>query len=198
MSIPTRLLRPIVAEYVEKQTEDDPREALALRAGVSRSLVDKLLSPAAPSDYVEFPAADRLICAMGNVFVWYLGELGEVYWKARIRETKAMSPICEARGCGNPVPPKTHTGGKPRRFCSTQCAKRTWDRNKDGTKRTIEEARYDKCPHGHDRSPENTGYYKGSPYCRVCDRERKKNNLEYRKRDAERKRLKREAARQAA
>ncbi|MFI5401345.1 MAG: hypothetical protein ACHQ1G_00185 [Planctomycetota bacterium] len=33
-------------------------------------------------------------------------------------------PRCAIDGCGNPVPPRTKSGGKPKLYCSTTCAAR--------------------------------------------------------------------------
>lgn len=69
---------------------------------------------------------------------------------------------CAAAGCSELFFPKT----KRRRYCSERCYKRQWWRDKNGA-RGLESRRFDACPHGHDRSPENY-FPKGSHRCRLC------------------------------
>lgn len=181
MSVPTAPLLPHIERYLLSNPEMG-HKGLAERAGCDEAVIRRIIDGI--TKRVEFPTADRIVCALGDPCVWY-HDYGDLYWKHPLPEVKKGESRCAHKGCMNPVPPKTHNGGRPRRFCSKNCQMREWERlhprtdrpHKSGEQRSIASRRYSKCPQGHDRSPENTGHYKTKKgtvtiYCRVCQREK--------------------------
>lgn len=183
MSIPVALLQPYVAEFVAPTLTNDDRlpglTTLAEKTCLSYDTVQRLWSGAV--DSVSFEVADRILCAINAVQAWHRpGPLSEIYATRDLLEVNAggfqtgpPSDRCQRHGCSNKLPPVTHRGGQPRKYCSTKC--RVSAANKRN--RPEPQGRYsnhnDVCPSGHDWSPENIYITPaGHRQCRVCTRER--------------------------
>mgnify|MGYP001407000648 CR=1 FL=1 len=177
MSIPVPLIAPYVKEWVG---DDESRvSTLSVKATVDEALIWRVLSGTAKA--VGFNIADRLLCATGCVTAWHTGRLGEVYWKHPLPgkidkggKPKTL-PVCARVGCSNTPPPSKPRGGR-RIYCSRPCLMsaardRRRERQTGNPVRTKKNRRYDKCPRGHDRSPENVSFDKrGKIGCRECHR----------------------------
>lgn len=213
--VPAERIVPLLREYIAKHTppedaEEDvagtdkkknrkktllPETALAHQAGVAGRHVRRLLNE--EQQYLRFDTADRLICAMGIPFVWRLprreGGLVDIYLSIEFEgEARVPTNRCARGGCSNTFDPSPTgyrgvAGGKRRLYCSPACQSAQSKREGSGH-RTLGGKRYDTCPQGHDRSPENTIEYvkKSGPKagyverkCRLCALEKQR---EYRAR----------------
>jgi hypothetical protein len=103
--VPTEPIRKLVENYLKDMNGDgeyktdgrDPSqmEALAKRAGVSyddlRRLVGKLESPGNPRrQQMFFDTADKLVCAMNMVDVWW-GDLKDIYYGVELRDRPSVT-----------------------------------------------------------------------------------------------------------
>ena len=193
MSVPGELLMPFVAEFVgESPTMNGELPGLlvlAEKTALSYDTIQELRTGKAGQ--VSFEVADRVLCATNAVQAWHSpGPLRDIYLTHTLSEVKPPSDRCQRKGCSSKIPPKTWSGGQPRKYCSRTCrdaASRTRLRDK------IRKGRYsnplDKCVNGHDWSPENTYISPGGKrLCRPCMRKAQK--LRRRKRRLERERAK--------
>ena len=196
--IPTAPIRPFIENYLETCDSESPLLTLATATGLGERRLYGILYE---QDELEFDTADRLICHI-DVNIWRR-ELPDLYYGVdlsspsrprRSRKTRR----CECPGCSNEFTPEPR-GAHQAKFCSPTCKVKAYR-----ARRRIREerparygTRYDRCPNGHDRSPENIGTKRnGGQYCKACSREKMKAKMQdpaYR----EQTRLK-EAARRAA
>lgn len=134
------------------------------------------------NDEIPFGLADIIITKLGLEHIWRTRSLQRIYYRANLEGNNGMQRVrvvepgfhrCERDGCANIFPENPR--GRPKRFCSKRCRDTVGlRRRRDARSQTSR--RYDTCPAGHDRSPENTYTYvnsKGYPSlrCRVCTRE---------------------------
>lgn len=126
---------------------------------------------------VPFDFADQVLCLLGLQHLWW-GELAGIYYSVDLRRPSYTRPVpkdkirCAAEGCSEIFIPKR----KDHRFCCQRCLRAQWHRDNKGHK-TLLNKRTDKCPKGHDRSPENVVYEKNyngvmALRCRACKREK--------------------------
>lgn len=132
-------------------------------------------------EWMEFNVADQLLCLLGLQLCWY-EELEDIYYAVNLR-TRPISRTtpkgerrCERDGCSAVFAPTMPW----QRFCSQQCQRAQWRNEHSEGARTMKSRRYDQCPQGHDRSPENTQWIldkrsgKLKPRCRVCFNEHRR------------------------
>ena len=120
--------------------------------------------------WIPFWLADALLCKLRLANLWrselehiYLGvnltdELGNQY----LRPTEKGWRRCARGGCVKVFPLRDPEGGKGsyhpnRRYCSDGCAA-TDAKHQRGARSQLSR-RFDQCPSGHDRSPENVYEY---------------------------------------
>lgn len=129
-------------------------------------------------EVVPFDFADKVLCLLGLFNLWW-GPLSEIYYSVILEDRKNFRTVpkdhrrCKAAGCTN-IFPRKRANRFEKEFCSTQCQKNHWLREQRNSP-TMKAKRMDKCPKGHDRSPENVYQPPGnrSIQCRVCNRESK-------------------------
>lgn len=132
--------------------------------------------------WVDFDLADQVICALGRVDFWR-NELEHIYLSVRLKDKSTFrgrkaargSRRCARTGCSNIFVPRK--GGHPQRFCSPVCKYTHHSAERRGS-RSRENRRYDTCPAGHDRSPENSRVVQHKSgqveiRCKICERARK-------------------------
>lgn len=179
MSVPAELIRPFVRRFVEGTlTNNDTLPGLATLAAKTSLHYDTIQHIwTGRSENVGFDVADRILCATNSVQAWYTGELGEIYWTHVLRDIAPPVDRCQRRGCVEKIPPKTNSGGYPRKYCSRTCrdaASRQRRAAKQGKSGRYSNP-YDKCVHGHDWSEENTYTSpQGKRLCRACMRIRQR------------------------
>lgn len=122
-------------------------------------------------DWMDFDAADRALCEVDKAHCWW-AELRDIYYAVSLHSPgRPASKRCERTGCSEVIVTKKQGYGK--KYCGRACKHAAWrvrQKKREGTKSRYG-TRWDTCPHGHDRSPENTRYREnGSPTCRACDR----------------------------
>ena len=188
--VPAESVIPYVREYLEAQDDlsvDDhdknrfpgPVQVLAERVGIHPDTMRAYLSGKLVT--IDFDIADRMLCKIGRVGLWRtalldLYEAIDLTSPSRYVVTERIK-TCAAPSCGvqfapHPLP---QGGGRARLYCSTKCRIRAAN-IRMATKRRNGKAKrygspYDACVNGHDRSEENTYYYKGRRMCRGCLRE---------------------------
>jgi len=132
-------------------------------------------------EWMEFDIADKMLCLLGLQGHWR-EELEDIYLAvdlsgvSRSRMMPKGVKRCEANGCANTFV-DLHRG-HPRHYCSKTCRMTQRGRRRKG-RRSLDSKRYDTCPHGHDRSPENAAWGKGVKgklvlRCRVCIKEKQR------------------------
>lgn len=150
-----------------------PSASLAARAKVPRDTLEKVL--AGNFQTVDFNFVDRIVCAMDVVHIWW-SDWRDLYYSVPLDDeaeggVRATIATCAAKGCSNLVPPQ-RGGPLPKRFCCARCKQTEYDRVSRGSERTLKNKRFDRCPKGHDRSPENVVYQNNGKQlvlrCRVC------------------------------
>ena len=154
-----------------KTAYDDPSPLSPVEQYWNVDDLRKMLNPQGRSGgWIEFDLADKLLCCLHLTDSWH-GRLEDLYLSVnlepeqpRVRKAPSGEHRCAARGCTNTFIP---WGKRNQIYCSQKCGAR--DRRELAGRYG---KRYDKCPNGHDRSPENVAYRKsGAIYCRACNRE---------------------------
>lgn len=148
-----------------------PLQALALMAGVSYDTLYRVRSRAKMRT-IEFDLADRLLCAMNLVHLWWREPLKEVYLSLDLSEPGLPPGLttdglrrCAAEGCSVMFEPPSLRPDK--KYCSTACRNRVLNRRQNDS-----QPRQSKCRNGHWRTEENTILMEdGTRRCRVCQAE---------------------------
>jgi transcriptional regulator with XRE-family HTH domain len=81
-TIPGERLSPVLKHHMENVADGHGVETLAVRAGVSSSTIVKIMSGLTGT--VRLDTADRLLCAIGRVELWFVSEAeadGGLAWK---------------------------------------------------------------------------------------------------------------------
>ncbi len=132
--------------------------------------------------WMEFNVADKLLCLLGLQGCWW-DELADVYYSVDLTKGSiARTAEKDEVRCANPACSVTFSpfnGGRRKVYCTAACKNQHWSqrhkakRSEGAQGRTLKSKRYDTCPHGHDRSPENAVWEKGSKgkpvlRCREC------------------------------
>lgn len=155
---------------------DEPSPLMPLTRFWKGDDIKLMLSPARNGGWIEFDFADKMLCVLSLEDLWR-GELSDLYEavdlqteQQRVRRAPPGSIRCGRRGCGTLFKP-----GMPwARYCSKNCkmAEQRHRRSEREQRPQRYGHRYDTCPNGHDRSPENV-YERpnGSIACRACRRE---------------------------
>lgn len=148
--VPTDRVAPILRRTLEETFCDGDIDA----SGLSRTLYRWEFEV----EYVGFDTVDAAFCSL-NLDVWRIWneDLRDIYLGLTFRETPNLRDPrrCRGPGCLNP----TELGERGwKRYCCDNCKAKA-----DRERRRVREGRakrtggkYDRCVHGHDRSPENT------------------------------------------
>lgn len=180
--VPAAPIVAVVRKYLEtqwdlSQVEDQggtsPMDMLALRCDLRPDTLYRIIHDDRNTT-LDFDLADLLLTKINAVDLWW-GPLNDIYLAAQLVDgVKQVKPgrasgvhTCPAPRCSKDV---VYSGvGAPKKYCSKTCASRAWYTE---TKAKGRYGNIDKCPRGHDRSPENTQIRRdGTPNCRVCRRE---------------------------
>lgn len=154
-AIPVALLRPILER--EMPLPGDPWTWRVTILARQCKIKEDSLQKALERETISFDLADMLLCQVGIVGPWP-EPLTELYHAVELPEIPFQyskdTKRCAARGCNNTFVPNKHTPPGRQKYCSPTCKATEWQRQKDDS-RTLESKILDKCPNGHDRSPEN-------------------------------------------
>lgn len=126
--IPTEPLLPVLRRYLDEyETEAMVPGAqeysstliLAERAGMEYDVLWHTLAGRAKT--IDFDVADRLMCAMGLVHLWWREPLKTIYENVDL----SGKSTCMARECGREFDlPEQVRGGNEPLYCSSRCQNR--------------------------------------------------------------------------
>ncbi len=171
MSIPSELVAPLIELYADGGNITS--RAIAQAAGVDESAVMKWRNGTRAR--IEFPMVDRLLCAMDMADRWYAPPLNAYYLEHNLTHPLSASSQpkarCARRGCSNTLPPKSHHGGQPRKYCSVSCQDKARKQRRGAMKPHSQTSAF-MCRSGlHERSPETIEITKdGVMRCMPCNR----------------------------
>lgn len=101
-TVPSEPIRALVREYVAKrdmgttlEQRNSPHtysaaEAVATEMGIARLTLDKFLNCTNHVETMPFDLADRMLCAMGLVYLWWT-KFADLYWSLEFPESKVVS-----------------------------------------------------------------------------------------------------------
>lgn len=178
--VPAGPIAALAKQYIAAHPEDDAGALFARIFDPEGGKLYKLLS--GDLEFIEFDVADRIACLVGDpVGFWRSPPMEQFYEGVNlVRKNHDSAPKdtkrCEAEGCSNVFVPNRR--GRPQKYCSKTCRMTQRDRRREG-RRTLQSKRFDTCPHGHDRSPENEVWEMGSRgkpvlRCRECLKEKQR------------------------
>ena len=90
---------------------------LATEANICEDTLTKYLS--GRRKWIDFNIADRLLCAMNAVHLWWVEPLSDVYWTLELDDRLCARPGCDRRVVSSKNTPKT--GPKRKKFCTAEC-----------------------------------------------------------------------------
>lgn len=134
--------------------------------------------------WIPFGLADSVLCKLRLQNLWR-HELLEAYERVNLSGscgTQWVRPVpkgyarCQLVGCSE-IFPSPNARGVRQKYCSKKCKQHASQARRRGFRSQLSR-RFDTCPAGHDRSPENTyivNHKSGQVEyrCRVCENERK-------------------------
>lgn len=138
----------------------------------------RVFSEDAPPESLHFDTADRILCKIGDPFFWLSKHMRAHYENVNLDILSYKVGPKDLVQCARPgctVMFRPHRKGHI--YCSPHCNKRVYKYRHGQALRPGErfEREYQAelyCPHGHEKTPENTYITKeGSRVCRVCRNE---------------------------
>lgn len=158
--------------------ESETIAVLAATTGISLNYIHLILTGKRTT--ISFDAADKILCGINMPFAWREPDLLPLYLELDL-DGPAVERLQPPHRCARPGCSKIFPAGRyadRKKYCSRKCKGQASQARTRGFRSQLSR-KYDRCPAGHDRSPENVREYvhrktgQVEHRCIICERQRK-------------------------